>query len=142
MTLPRKTPIRRVWDYAEEKRENRCRGCGRTYTELRQMGRRIELAHIAGREHDLTPAIGYEEIPLERGQLFVAPTRVIPLCGPSVDTGTCHNLQHAGRLDLLGKLTADEEIQAVADFGRLGGSGIDRAHKKLGGNAPTRTENR
>lgn len=141
MTLPKKERIVRDWHLADQKREFVCRGCGRKYAELRRMGRRLELAHLAGREHDFTPAIGYEEIPIERGCLFVAPTRVVCLCGPATDTGTCHQLQEAGKLDLLGKLTADEENQAVADFGRLGGSGIDRAHKKLGGNAPTRTEN-
>lgn len=137
MTLPKKKPIRRMWGAAEEKRRRRCRACGRSLSELRQMGRNIELAHVVGREHDLTPAIGFEEIPLERGQLFVAPTRVIPLCGPSVDSGTCHNLQHAGRLDLLPHLTRAEEIQAVADLG------LYRAYMNLGGGVqPAPTNNR
>lgn len=86
-----------------------CRVCG--------SNEGVELAHLAGREHDFTPALGFEEIPLIRSHLFVAPTRCAPLCGPSVDTGTCHNLHHAGRLELAPHLTREEEIQLVADIG-------------------------
>lgn len=141
MTLPKKPRIRRNWERAnEEKRASRCRACGREAWELERKGRVIELAHVAGQKYDLTPAIGYEEIPILRSNLWVAPTRVIPLCGPSTDTGTCHNLHHAARLDLLPHLTRAEEVQAVADLG------LYRAYMNLGGGIelapPTRTETR
>jgi hypothetical protein len=116
----KKERLVRDWDAANmEKRSERCRFCGRRG--------RIELAHLAGREYDLSPALGYESIRLKRGSLFVAPSRVIPLCGPATDPQTCHALQEAGCIDLLPVLTDEEAIQAVADLG------LHRAYQRLSG---------
>lgn len=118
----------RDWGRAnEEKRGEVCRYCA--YQGRSPVGSCLELAHLSGREHDFTPAIGYEDVELVRSRLFVAPSRVVPLCGPSVDTGTCHAEQEAGRLDLLPVLTREEEIQAVADMG------LALAYRRLSGGA-------
>lgn len=133
--MSKRGSIKRDWSLAnEEKRSDVCRACGRRGL--------IELAHISGREHDFKPALGYEEIPILRDPLFVAPTRVIPLCGPSTDTGTCHNLHHSHKLDLIGKLTAIEFAQSVLDFAPAPDSteGPYAAWRAAGGFQPASTK--
>lgn len=103
----------RYWRDAIRKRdeEGACRVCGTTEG--------VEAAHLAGREYDpVLPcprdcADGFtdddytgERVPCEACKAtglvrYVRPESIVPLCGPSVDTGTCHNLQHAGALDLI-----------------------------------------
>ena len=98
--------MRRDWSKARAKvdREGCCRVCGTT-------ARRIEAAHIVGREHD---------------DKVVVPIRIVPLCGPATDTTTCHGKQHARRLDLLAYLSVPEQAQAVFDAG-----GISQAYDLL-----------
>ena len=114
MTLPRKPPFRYDWGRANcQKRSVCCRVCGRS-------DRKIELAHVWGIEADTRAAI----VTVVDGQdvrlAVILPARVIPLCGPSVDTGTCHNLQHGSRLDVWDFLTEPERFQAITDAGGLG----------------------
>lgn len=120
MTLPKQPPLRRDWSWAVIKRHPACRVCGAT-------DRKIELAHVIGREHDLKnvsvcdwtdPRTG--ETHLERVAL-VLPDRVVPLCGPQVNTGTCHNrLDLAHDLELWDHLLDEEKRQAIEDAGSLG----------------------
>lgn len=114
MTLPKKPPFRYDWGRANcQKRSVSCRVCGRS-------DRKIELAHVWGVEADTRDAI----VTVVDGQdvrlVTILPARVIPLCGPSVDSGTCHQLQHASRLDVWDHLTETERFQAITDAGGLG----------------------
>ena len=113
----------------------RCRGCGASPGELAVIDRRLELAHLWGRVADRRPPIGWTAgVPWEEPYLVV-PWRVVLLCGPSTSTETCHgrydSRRRAGGLDLLGKLTLIEELQAVADAGRL-----HEAYRRLTGGLP------
>lgn len=94
---------------AEFKRSDRCRVCGRG-------DRRIELAHVIGREHDL------KDVEVRDGfrVALVRPDRVVPLCGPAIDTGSCHWAYDAYRLDLWDYLTEREKELAIEDAGGLG----------------------
>lgn len=113
---------RRDWSLAREKveREGRCRFCARS-------DRKLEAAHVTGRRNDekapLRPVDGFR-----KG--MVHPDRVIPLCGPSVNTGTCHNLYDSSRLDVRYVLSAEEWGQAIKDEG-----GYGLAERRLGGRA-------
>lgn len=127
--------MKRDWSAALEKKAAegyRCRVCRRRSD--RQRGIRIEMAHIIGREADRLPPLRIE---LPRIQVWpepylVIPNRVVPLCGPSTSTATCHGLQHAGRLDLIPHLTLPEVLQAIADASKLyGGNGLENARKRL-----------
>jgi hypothetical protein len=111
--------VRRNWELAETKR-GPCRHCGTTS--------HIELAHVAGREHDRKPAIRDPSVaawtprPSFRGGsvVWVHPDRVIPLCRG------CHRAQHERRIDLLPLLSLAEQIQAIADLG-----GVEIARMRL-----------
>jgi hypothetical protein len=110
----------RSWTQAREKfylRGGRCQVC----PNLR--GRRVELAHVVGREHDYTAPVRMDG---EWWPGVVAPDRVVLLCGPATDTTTCHGQQHGRVLDLLPYLTLEEQVQAVADAG-----GISQAYDRL-----------
>lgn len=110
MTLPKRPPLKWDWSKANlEKRSATCRVC-------RRGDRKIELAHTIGREADTRDAIVTGDVRLAT----VLPARVIPLCGPSVNSGTCHNLQHGSRLDIWDHLTEAERLQAIVDAGSLG----------------------
>jgi hypothetical protein len=55
----------------------------------------------------------------------VEPDRIVPGCAD------CHGSYDIGETDLLGKLTLEEELQAVRDARELRGSGIERARRRL-----------
>lgn len=128
--------------------ERACRGCGIGLREIMRLHRSLEAAHIMGREHDRKPllsshdrllmatemayAIGSGSTPIDDdytelihgtrgGKIIVAPVRIVPLCGPATDSATCHYGLDSHRRDfsLLGKLTPEEEAQAVLDAGGL-----------------------
>lgn len=101
----------RDWSDAREKleREEVCRNCGTTQA--------LECAHIIGRVHDEPKAEGSRT-------LYVKPERIVPLCGPFPDG--CHGDFDQHRIDLISKLTVEEQAQAVFDAG-----GIELARKKL-----------
>ena len=75
--------MRRDWRaaVAKKEREGCCRVCGTT--------RELECAHIVPRSQ---VTVGGED-----------PRNIIILCAP------CHRAQHAGRLELLGYLTYEEQ---------------------------------
>lgn len=65
-------------------------------------GTRLELAHTIGRKYDL---------PAKAGEIRrVDPLAVITLCGPQVNTGTCHNRYDSHQLDIRPYLT-DAQLQ-------------------------------
>lgn len=117
--------LRREWKLAREKveREGRCRHCARS-------DRKLEAAHVTGRRNDvkapLRPVDGL-------GKGMVHPDRVVPLCGPSGDSRSCHSLYDAHRLDLRYVLSAEEWGQAIMDEGSYG-----LAEARLGGVAVTK----
>lgn len=93
--------MKRDWTLARAKVEHeggRCRICRTT--------RQVEAAHVIRREYDREPALS-----LRGSSAFVHPDRIVPLCREH------HQEYDAHRLDLLGRLTREEEVQAVADVG-------------------------
>jgi hypothetical protein len=102
--------VKRDWISARAKveQEGGCRVCG--------TNRRVEAAHIIGREHDRDSRNGLVAN-RDPEAYFVRPDRIVPLCGPATDSTTCHGKYDAHRLDLLPYLTREEEAQAVADVG-------------------------
>lgn len=114
--------MNRSWKLAREKveEEGRCRLCARS-------DHKLEAAHITGRRNDSKP-------PLRRiegmGKGEVHPDRIIPLCGPSGDSRSCHNMYDSHRLDLRYSLTAWEWGQAIVDCG-----GFGLAERRIGGKA-------
>lgn len=114
--------MRRDWTLARQKveAEGRCRACARSDVKL-------EAAHVTGRRND-------EKAPLRAidglTKGMVHPDRVFPLCGPSVNTGTCHNKYDASRLDARWILSREEWCQAIMDEGSFGA-----AEHRLGGRA-------
>lgn len=99
---------KRDWRDANEQKRGPCRVCGEPYN--------VELAHLVGREFD----------PKRGSVRYVRPDSIVPLCGPSTDTTTCHGLQHAGLLDLIPHTTKEEQACAVLDIG------LYSAYVKLG----------
>ena len=106
----RRRPVKRHWVDARAKVDasGRCRGCGRDIETLRRMGRTLDAAHIIGREHDLR---------FENGERYVHPDSVFELCGPQVNTGTCHNLYDGHQLNMWAALTGAERKWVI---GRIG----------------------
>lgn len=129
--------MKRDWDFAIAKRdaEGGCRVCGRTAEALLLVGFRLEAAHTVGRRWDDVVECGacdgsgkrlHRGEDTERGCAScdghgrfwrVSPHAVVPLCGPSTDTRTCHGKQHAGKLDLLPHLTLPEQGYAAWKVG-------------------------
>lgn len=126
----------RDWSDARAKleAEGRCRNCGRSA--------RLEVAHLDGQRYD-QPAdcktckgtgrrlagagsCGVCKGSGETKTFYVDPVRTIPLCGPAVDTGTCHNLFDSGQLDVLGLLTLEEQLAVVESL-----EGIEAARIRL-----------
>lgn len=89
--------------------------------------RKLEAAHITGRRNDSKPPLRPVD-GLTKGE--VHPDRVVPLCGPSTDSRSCHNQYDSHRLDLRYSLTAEEWGQAIKDAG-----GFGLAERRLGGKA-------
>jgi hypothetical protein len=106
----------RDWTPALEKVEEEgcCRVCKRT-------DRKLEAAHILGREHD-EPKTGANGQPLK--ELIVVKDRIIPACGPFPEG--CHGDVDMRRISLLPFLTLEEQLQAVSDAG-----GIEAARIRL-----------
>ena len=104
---------RRDWTSANRKR-TACRNCGREDN--------VTLAHVAGREFDRPKTWNGQP----SKTLFVDPDSVIPLCGPVSDPTSCHARFDHHRLDLLGKLTPEEEARAVLDL-----QGLENARIRL-----------
>lgn len=91
-----------------------CRVCGAT-------GRKIELAHVIGTTHDLKNVSVCEHGGHSVRVATVLPDRVVPLCGPQQQPGTCHYRLDLGHdLELWDHLTRAEKVQAVSDAGSLG----------------------
>lgn len=102
---------RRDWSAANAKLESEgcCRVCGATS--------HLERAHIMGRKYD-------EPVHPGSRVLYVDPNRIVPLCGPFPDG--CHGEYDHKRLDLLSRLSVEEQTQAVSDAG-----GIEQARRRL-----------
>lgn len=113
MTLPRKPPLKWDWSRANVKRASRCRVCKRS-------DRKIELAHVIGIKHDTRDSVITTVDGKDIRLVTVLPARVIPLCGPAVDSGTCHQLYDSSRLDVWDFLDGAERAQAIVDAGSLG----------------------
>lgn len=107
---------KRDWSqaFAKIQAEGCCRACKRPPSVLRKLGRRLEIAHTIGREYD-------------RKDGFVDPLSVVPLCGPSTTSATCHGKQHAHTLDLWPLLTIEEREWAIRRVGP------GQARRKLSG---------
>lgn len=127
----------RDWTDARAKLEAEgcCRNCGRS-------DRKLEVAHLDGQKYD-QPAdcktckgsgrrlAGAGPCGVCKGSgdtktYYVDPVRTVPLCGPAVDTGTCHNLFDNGQLDLLPVLDVREQLAVVKSLG-----GIEAARIRL-----------
>lgn len=133
---------RRFWDHAIAKRDEEAQ-CRNPYCD--HQGTTLEAAHLSGREYDpivdcpichgqrvIDDVDSGEEIPCPAckgcGQVqYVRPESIMPLCGPSTDTGTCHERQEAAELDVLPFLHMDEALCAVGDLG------LATAYRKLSG---------
>lgn len=114
MSLPE---IKRDWSLANEfKRTKQCRVCGKVAGQVEK----FELAHVIGTEHDLKDCSITEWQGHSVRLAVVRPSRVITLCGPAVNTGTCHNLYDSHRLDIWDDLTDVEKDQAIEDAGGIG----------------------
>lgn len=107
--------LRRDWHDAREKidHEGRCRVCGDSWA--------LEAAHTVGRARDER----------QRGAsiVHIDPNAVLPLCQ------RCHQAYDAGRLNLLGFLTLDEELCAVRAAG-----GLEAARRRIIGSEAFRRE--
>jgi hypothetical protein len=127
--------MRRDWYLARQKvsTENTCRGCGRDTRALQAIARTLEAAHLAGREFDrriALRALAADTVDLAKQPVYpkgarlpVEPDRIIPLCGPSTQSGTCHyaldlgSTEERAKLRLDSKLTTMEWAQLVVDLG-------------------------
>lgn len=111
MTLPRKPPLVFDWSAANLKRGWWCRVCGRA-------DRKIELAHVLGIKFDTANAV----VVGGRRVAKVDPDRVIPLCGPSTNHGTCHHAHDhkTGTVEVWDFLSGPERRRAIEDAGSLG----------------------
>lgn len=94
--------MKRDWSDANEKRTS-CRVCGNPA---------VELAHVIGRSND-RPQDG-------RTVVWVNPDSVVPLCREH------HTEYDAHQLDLMSRLTMDEQVQSVRDAG-----GIELARQRI-----------
>lgn len=110
----------RIWDLARAKCEEEmaCRFCGK-----RLNAEHLAACHIVGRERDAFDPLTRE--PREQPWVVEA-DRIVPGCAG------CHTAYDHHELDLLGKLTLEEELQAVRDcFPPVRGSGIENARVRL-----------
>lgn len=132
----------RFWAHAIEKRDAEG-GCRNPYCPGH--GYTVEFAHLSGREYDpivdcpichtagtIDDVDSGADIPCPAckgcGQVqYVRPESGMPLCGPVTDTGTCHNLQESGELDVLPFLRPEEGLCVVGDLG------VAPTYRKLSG---------
>jgi hypothetical protein len=100
----------RDWTDARAKVEEEgcCRICKRT-------DRKLEAAHILGREHD-EPKVSKRNGETLK-ELYVHPDRIVPLCGPFPEG--CHGDVDHNRVNLVHHLTIAEQVQAVKDAGGI-----------------------
>lgn len=119
---PRRQP-ERLWDKARAKvaDERACRFCG-----TRLNAEHLHACHVIGRDRDAFDPVTRE--PREQPWV-VEPDRIVPGCSG------CHVAYDMNEIDLLGKLTLEEELQAVRDsYPPVRGSGIEHARLRT---APT-----
>lgn len=109
----RTTEPKRDWTDARAKVEEEgcCRICKRS-------DRKLEAAHILGREHDEPKVRQASAGGVILKELYVHPNRVVPLCGPFPEG--CHGDVEYHRVNLVHVLTLDEQLQAVKDAGGIG----------------------
>ena len=94
---------KRDWSSIQTDADTPCRVCGHSG--------QTERAHVSGRRFD-KPRPG-------KRTLRVNPDDIVPLCGPATDSASCHFRFDAGVLDLLGHLTAAEQVKCVENFGSI-----------------------
>lgn len=115
-----KPPLVRDWSlvFAEKgESDSVCRNCRKAPPEVE----RLEWAHTIGREHDKENFIlGLTDAGNPARLCLVVPNRVVRLCGPAVNTGTCHNKYDTSQLDIWDLMTDDEKDQAIHDAGSEG----------------------
>jgi len=99
----------RDWSSIDIDRDSACRVCtsrGQT-----------ERAHTAGRKYDERTG---------KGRWKVHPLDIVPLCGPALDTASCHYKADHGEIDLLPYLTVEEQVRVVQHL-----LGIENARMRL-----------
>lgn len=118
MSLP---PIKRLWHRCPPKRA--CQNCGGVLGQVKE----LNWAHIIGRAHDPIIFTGDWQDPNDpfAGSMFVRLAEVheddiVVLCGPATETGTCHQLYDAHRLDIWDLLTDAQKERAKKNAGTLG----------------------
>lgn len=120
----KRSQLRRDWTSARAKveAEGKCRLGGRMDDQCQG---KLEAAHIIGRDRDLDSPNGMNPLGHDPNAYFVMPDRIVPLCSVH------HRLYDAGDRDLLGRLTAVEEAQAVLDSSVNNGPGLESARRRL-----------
>lgn len=103
----------RNWDDIEIDHMTPCLICG--------IVGRTERAHVLGRRYDQP----HPDRPNSK-RLWVNPLDIVPLCGPALDTHSCHYRYDHGEIDLLDKLPFEQQVRAVS----LAGS-IENARMRL-----------
>jgi hypothetical protein len=99
---------KRDWSDVEIDANTPCLVCG--------LEGRTERAHITPRARDE-----------KRGKVrYVNPLDIVPLCGPSGDSHSCHHRFDAGEIDLLPYLSPEQQTRAVERMG-----GIENARMRL-----------
>jgi len=99
----------RDWSAITIEASDPCRICG-------SQGR-TERAHVSGRTYDERTG---------KGRWKVHPLDIVPLCGPALDTASCHYGVDHGQIDLLPFLTVDEQVRVVQHL-----LGIENARIRL-----------
>lgn len=111
---------RRGWTEARAKveLEGRCRFCGEEFPEYL-----LHACHVIGRDRDEFHPVTFEP---QREPWLVVPDRIVPGCD------ACHVAYDAHEIGLIGRLTLEEEVQAVRDsFPPTGrGSGVEHMRQR------------
>lgn len=112
-------PPDRIWTWARIKVEDEgaCRFCGQELPPYM-----LHACHVVGRERDEFDPVTGEPQPQP---WIVDPDRVVPGCEP------CHTAYDEHKIDVLGKLTLEEELQAVFDCRYADHSGIEGARRRV-----------
>lgn len=90
---------------------------------------RLEAAHIIGRACDLRESPYHDHLSVITGRTWVYRVRVVPLCSRH------HRQYDRHEIDVLGRLTPEEEAQAVIDA-----DGLENARVRICPSAYKRTE--